>query len=93
MHFCAARLNFFDEFEKIFIEMIDGFPFGFGGACRAACQSWNAALVLSRTTSYLPKRGLDDLAMPQIVREIADACSLELLRRTLFMICASTSAR
>src|SRR5690242_3550064 len=91
MHPRPTRFNFFDEFEKIFIQMIDGFPFGL------RCRLSRGLPILERSFGFIAndlifsKRCLDDLAMAQIARQ--PRCLLLELFGETFHDCARTSAK
>ena len=69
MHLRPSRLNLFDEFEKIFIEMIDGFPFGLRGGLSRGLPILERSFGFVANDLIFSKRGLDNLAMAQIARQ------------------------
>src|SRR6266853_2753358 len=91
MNFRSSRLNFFNEFEEIFVEMIDGFPFGFGRSLPRGLPILKCGFRFIANDFVFSKRGLNDLAMSQIVSK-SRRLLLELFGE-FFHDCASTSAK
>ncbi len=68
MHFRSARFNFRGELFEIFVQMIDGFPFYFGGQLACALPVLKRHLALVARQLVMAQRRADDLAMAQIAR-------------------------
>ena len=71
MNFRSARFDFCDKLLEIFVEMIDGFPFGFGGKLPCAFPVLKRRPAFVAGDLVIAQRRADDLAMTQIPRHHA----------------------
>ena len=85
MNFRSARLDFYDELDNVFVEVVDGFPFRFGGELARGFPALKGCLPFVAGDLVIAQRRADDLAMAQIARHHARG-GFELGNRNSFPI-------
>src|ERR1051326_7129919 len=69
MDFCAARCQFVSEFDEVFVQVIDGFPFCFSSRLAGGLPALESGAVFVADDLVFPEGGLDDLAMTEVAGE------------------------
>jgi hypothetical protein len=69
MHFGAASFEIAGELLEILVEVIDGLPFCFRRRLARRAVVGKCAARFVAHDFVFAQRGLDDIAMPQVVRE------------------------